>query len=319
MASQKKIITVFGATGNQGGSVIAALLASPVLAAQYAIRGVTRDPTKPSAQKLAAKGVETIKADLNDPTSLKSAVTGAAAVFAVTNYWDTMSKSTEETQGKNIVDACIAANVQHLVWSSLPNVTKLTDGTLSHVEHFDSKANVSVYAEAEKAKTGLWVTHFMPSYFMSNIRSSVKPDPNTGVATWSVPWKETATHLPLLDITADTGKYVAGALTLGSAADGKFIQGVSQWATPGEVVKTISEATGNQVVFKEISADAWREHLPMPDFVKTELVENMLLIRDYSYYGKGTETKQSDNEVFLKAVDGQKLTTFAEFVKANWN
>ncbi|CAK7209579.1 hypothetical protein SCUCBS95973_000488 [Sporothrix curviconia] len=319
MALQKKTITVFGATGNQGGSVVTALLASPALAAQYAIRGVTRDPTKPSAQKLAARGVEPIKADLNDPASLKAAIAGSAAVFAVTNYWDTMSKSTEATQGKNIVDACIAANVQHLVWSSLPNATKLTNGSLSHIEHFYSKASVSVYAEAEKAKTGLWVTHFMPAFFMQNIRSSVRPDPATGVATWALPFREITTHLPLIDIVADSGKYVAGALALGKAADGKYIQGVSQWTTPGEVAKTIAEVTGAQVVFKEISVEAFKEHLPMPDSAKTELGENMLLIRDYSYYGNGTETKQSDSDAFLKAVEGQKLTTFAEFVKANWN
>ena len=312
------VITVFGATGNQGGSVIAALLDSPALAAQYTIRGVTRDPTKPSAQKLAAKGVEPIKADLNDPASLKAAVAGASAVFAVTNYWDTMSKSTEETQGKNIVDACVAARVQHLVWSSLPNATKLTGGSLTNIEHFDSKANVSVYAEAEKAKTGLWVTHFMPAYFMQNIRPDVRPDPETGVATWALPWSESTTQLPLLDIVADAGKYVVGALAQGAAANGKFVQGVSQWTTPGQVVKTISEVTGSKTVFKEISVDAWREHLPLPDLAKTELGENMLLIRDYSYYGKGTQLKQGDSDALLEEVGGQKLTTFADFVKANW-
>lgn len=53
-----KIITVFGATGNQGGSVISSLLTDPVLSKEFKIRGITRDPSKPSAQKLAEKGVE---------------------------------------------------------------------------------------------------------------------------------------------------------------------------------------------------------------------------------------------------------------------
>ncbi|CAK7203295.1 hypothetical protein SEUCBS139899_006026 [Sporothrix eucalyptigena] len=319
MSSQKLVITVFGATGNQGGSVIAALLAAPALASKYAIRGVTRDPTKPSAQKLRDKGVEPIKADLSDPASLTSAVTGSTAVFAVTNYWDTMSKTTEETQGKNIVDACIAAKVQHLVWSSLPNATKMTNGKLPHIEHFDSKANVSAYAEQEKSKTGLWVTHFMAAYFMQNIRGSIKKDPATGISTWSLPWTETQTQLPLLNIVADTGKYVVGALTLGEAADGKFIQGVSQWLTPGEAAQTISETTGSKVVYKEIPVEEWRERLPMPDFVKIELGENLLLIRDYNYFGKDAPSKQGDSDVFVKAVPGQKLTTLAEFIRANWN
>lgn len=56
-----KIFTVFGATGNQGGSVIKAVLADPVLSKEYKLRGVTRDVSKPAAQALAAKGVEMVK------------------------------------------------------------------------------------------------------------------------------------------------------------------------------------------------------------------------------------------------------------------
>lgn len=55
-----KIITVFGATGNQGGSVIRSLLADPVLAKEYKIRGITRDVTKEAAKKLSSQGVEMI-------------------------------------------------------------------------------------------------------------------------------------------------------------------------------------------------------------------------------------------------------------------
>jgi uncharacterized protein YbjT (DUF2867 family) len=56
-----KIFTVFGATGNQGGSVIRAVLADPVLSKEYKLRGVTRDVSKPAAQALSAKGVEMVK------------------------------------------------------------------------------------------------------------------------------------------------------------------------------------------------------------------------------------------------------------------
>ncbi|KAH8754584.1 hypothetical protein F5883DRAFT_573157 [Diaporthe sp. PMI_573] len=314
-STTQKVITVFGATGNQGGSVISAILSTD-LASQYAIRGVTRDPAKPSAQTLKAKGVEPIKADLNDPSSLITAIKGSFAVYGVTNYWDAMSKSTEITQGKNLVDACIAANVKHLIWSSLPNTTALTSGALSNIEHFDSKAEVSTYAETEKAKTGMWVTHFMPGYFMQNLKSGIMKDPQTGVSTMSAPWTATTTHLPLLDIVADTGKYVTGALVAGSAANGKFIQGVSQWTTPAEVVSTISEVTGSKVVFQEIPQDVWQGFLPLPPHAKQELGENMALIRDYSYYGKDSPSKQSESDAFIRAVKGQKLTSLAEFAKA---
>lgn len=60
LPSMSKLLTVFGATGNQGGSVIKAVLADAVLSKEYKIRGITRDVTKPAAQALTAQGVEMI-------------------------------------------------------------------------------------------------------------------------------------------------------------------------------------------------------------------------------------------------------------------
>lgn len=53
-----KIITVFGATGNQGGSVVKTILADATLSKEFKIRGITRDVSKPAAQALAKQGVE---------------------------------------------------------------------------------------------------------------------------------------------------------------------------------------------------------------------------------------------------------------------
>ena len=53
-----KLITVFGATGNQGGSVIKHILADAQLSSEFRIRGITRDVNKPAAKSLADKGVE---------------------------------------------------------------------------------------------------------------------------------------------------------------------------------------------------------------------------------------------------------------------
>jgi hypothetical protein len=61
---QKKLVVVFGATGTQGGSVIKALQADPVTAREWRIRGITRDTSKPSAQALREKGVETVTVSL---------------------------------------------------------------------------------------------------------------------------------------------------------------------------------------------------------------------------------------------------------------
>ena len=104
MAS-KKLVVVFGATGNQGGSVINSILEDPATANEFKIRGITRDPSKPNAKALEAKGVETVAADINSKEQVKAAFKGAYAVFAVTNYWEKMDAALEEQQGRNIADA----------------------------------------------------------------------------------------------------------------------------------------------------------------------------------------------------------------------
>ncbi|WP_194162109.1 NmrA family NAD(P)-binding protein, partial [Moraxella catarrhalis] len=42
-----KLLTIFGATGNQGGSVIRAVLADSILLREFKLRAITRDASKP--------------------------------------------------------------------------------------------------------------------------------------------------------------------------------------------------------------------------------------------------------------------------------
>lgn len=56
-----KLITVFGATGNQGGSVIRTILDDAQLSKEFRIRAVTRDKSKPRALELASQGIEVVK------------------------------------------------------------------------------------------------------------------------------------------------------------------------------------------------------------------------------------------------------------------
>lgn len=55
--TMSKILTVFGATGKQGGSVIRAVLTDAALTKEFKIRAVTRDASKPS---LARNNVEVV-------------------------------------------------------------------------------------------------------------------------------------------------------------------------------------------------------------------------------------------------------------------
>jgi hypothetical protein len=176
--SPKKVLTNFGATGNQDGSVIDAVLSRQGLQEKYALPGVTRNSASPHAQNLVQKGVEMVSATVNDLEALKVAVRGSYGVFGLTNFWDkdVLDKDKEIQQGKNIFEACKAEGVEHYIYSSLPFVTKLTDGRLTHVSHFDSEATMADFMEVNKGK--MVCSFFQPGEHSSFSR--ISPGTNIG-------------------------------------------------------------------------------------------------------------------------------------------
>jgi uncharacterized protein YbjT (DUF2867 family) len=73
------LIVIFGATGNQGGSLVKHLLTS---SSPYRIRAISRDPSKITTGSLGEnENVEIVKADLNNLQDVKDAIEGANIVF----------------------------------------------------------------------------------------------------------------------------------------------------------------------------------------------------------------------------------------------
>lgn len=306
MAS-KKVLVIFGSTGNQGGSVVETVLSHPELASKYALRGITRDTNSKKSQNLSSKGVEMVQADLNDTGSINSAVKGAYGVFAMTDYWSILDKEKEISHGKAIVDACKFSGVKHLVWSSLPNVSKLSNGKYRHVEHFDAKALVEEYAEANKGD--MILSYFMPAMFMEAVKQISQKDEH-GNLSISLPFPDPNFAWPLISATKDTGKFVVGLFEAGEEANGAQIQGVSVWTTPKELMKTLEEKTGKGATFNSIDAATYGSFLP--ENIRVDLTEMMQWIGEANYYGKGAEKKQAQSDMYL--VRGAKLTSWEEFV-----
>lgn len=307
----QKIVTIFGATGNQGGSFVNVLLNTAELSSKYKVRAMTRDPTKASAQAIQQKGAELAQADLNDKVSLVKAISGSYAVFGMTNFWETMSKDKEVQQGKNIVDVCISTGVKHLIWSSLPHATHISGGKLTHIQHFDGKAEVEEYATTHKGN--MTVSFFMPAFFMSNLKGSIKPGQD-GVPAWAGPMDANKTNVPMIAIKEDTGKYLAGLLEAGEAADGARVQGVSEWATPAQVVKTLSDTLHKQVNFTSVPLDIYKGFLPPA--IADELGENMALIGDFDYFGTNSKQQQAESDKFFYDKAGGKVS-LAAFIQSN--
>ncbi|KAK6391660.1 hypothetical protein LTR95_019643, partial [Oleoguttula sp. CCFEE 5521] len=113
-------------------------------------------------------GVKMLSADGNDIETLRVATEGCYASFGVRNYWDkdVLDKAKEQRQGLNIFEASRANGVTHLVWSALPYVSRLNDGKLSKINHFDSKAFVAEEIEIHK---GEMICSYLPPGELSMI------------------------------------------------------------------------------------------------------------------------------------------------------
>lgn len=164
MAQTQKNVIVLGATGQQGGSVVHELLKELT---GYHVRGLTRDTNSIKSKALAAQGVEVVQADLNDPASLEHAFKDANIIYAMTDFWQSMSADTELEQGKSIVN--IAEGLPHLeqfVWASLPDGKALSKGRYPNIFHWQSKAALADYLRTQKP--ALWantIEILFPNYF----------------------------------------------------------------------------------------------------------------------------------------------------------
>ncbi|KAF2685404.1 NAD(P)-binding protein [Lentithecium fluviatile CBS 122367] len=302
ISNMTKLITVFGSTGNQGGSVIRAILGHSQLSKEWKIRGITRNPGKPDAQAMIAKGVEIIQADLNSKDSILSAISGSSAVFGVTNYWEKGTLEHEVMQGRNLADAAKEAGIEHLIWSSLPYVSKITDGKLHNLHHFDSKAMVEEYVN----EIGVPASFVLPGYFMSNIPNSIKSVGEGASYSIAMMFKPD-TAIPMLDVPRDFGKFVVACLAYPEATLGKHTLAASRWYTPLDVCHAVEHVRGKKCEFHEIPVDKFGG--------SEELFENLMMIREYGYYGPDAkECVQKSQDIVGKVGGFEGFGTFQGFL-----
>ncbi|KAL2878180.1 hypothetical protein SGCOL_006430 [Colletotrichum sp. CLE4] len=305
-----KIFTIFGATGNQGGSIVRAALADAVLSKEFKIRGITRDVSKPAAQSLASKGVEVVSADMSSKISLSEAIKGSHTVFFVTTPNFMGGASEEQLHGKNVADVAAEAGVKHLIYSSLLHVTETTNGRLKHVVHFDDKAVVERYIRAK----GIPSSFVLPGYFMNNFTAlQMIRKGEDGVYNLAYPVSDKA-KFPLIDTESDIGKYVVAAIRNKSSVLGKQILAAEDYYTPTRIIAEFEQVTGKTARFVPIDAATYKTFFAGPmAAMADEMLENHLFIDEPGYYA-GKDLKESGE---LLASVGLKAVTWKEFLEAN--
>ncbi|KAH6632851.1 putative cinnamoyl-CoA reductase [Chaetomium tenue] len=245
-ASHPRVIVVLGATGNQGGGVARALLKSK----SWIVRAGTRDPDSPKAQKLLAEEqtndgrLEVVAAHVYDIESLRKAFAGAYGVFAITSerHPDKKIVNEEEMQheieaGRNIVLAAKECNVQHFVFSSLPDMMQATSGQFPKLYHMNNKHAVEQIAREELPGK---VTCLIPD---DGIVRFCYPLPSDQVAQWTDP-------------EYDMGSFAAKVFDLGiDQTRGKTYLVMGPRITPQEVVETFTRVTGQPAIHSPTSAE----------------------------------------------------------------
>lgn len=236
-----RIVLVTGATGQQGGAVVNALLADG-----HTVRAMTRNPQSASARKLTSRGVEVICADFAEPDSLAKAMSGVDTVFAVTTPFEE-GEEAETRQGLGLVQAAKESGVGHFIYSSVSDADRKTG-----VPHFESKFKV----EQALVASGLSWTIVAPVYFMDNILSPFGAPSAEGVLSMAVPANRTLQQIAVEDI----GRFVALVVVEREKLFGRRINIAGDDLTGEEMAAAVSAASGRSIVYQSLPTAAVRTY-----------------------------------------------------------
>lgn len=234
MSNSDKLIVVIGATGQQGGAT-----ARHLLAQEWRVRGLTRNPQGAAAQALAAAGAEIVSANMDDRASLDRAFEGAYGVFSVQNFWlPDVGVAGEVRQGKAVAAAARAAGVRHFVYTSVGGAERKTG-----LSHFDSKWQI----EETIRSLGLPATILRPVFFMENLTSPMM-GPRDGVLANAL---KPATSLQMIAVD-DIGAFAALAFARPQEFIGQALELAGDSLTMPQVAAAMTRATGQPVRFVEV-------------------------------------------------------------------
>ncbi|KAF5983888.1 NmrA-like family domain-containing protein [Fusarium bulbicola] len=232
MMSSPKLITVFGATGSQGGT-----------------------------KALAEHGVEVVKADGLVKEEVIEAFRGSWGVFANTNSDDpSMNQEggpTELDIGKSLVDAAAEAGVPHFVYSGMASASEITGGAVPN-KAFDMKHAVGEYAKGRGFGTVNVVSPgwYMENHLVEDFAPALGGFPFTtdeeGYLTLRVPRWGGNEEIPFISIGDDYGDLVHGIFLDPKKYNGRLVQGISASETTEKLVAEFDKVTGNKARFVPI-------------------------------------------------------------------
>ncbi|KAI0977136.1 hypothetical protein F4678DRAFT_3808 [Xylaria arbuscula] len=255
-----KLVTIVGATGNQGRAVITALSNDP----NYTLRGLTRNVQSQAAQELKSQGVEMVEATLDNPAALKAAFAGSYAVYGVTGIKENLAtkdlptlEALEEEWGKNIAQAAAETDgLQHFIWSTLPHALENSGGRFRLSNHI-AKNNVDDYIRANAdlaAKTTfLMIAQYHRNYSIGPVSIHHIPSANAYIHFASHPADTPISWIG--DVTRNLPLFIKPILEQTDKTKGNVVFAESEVHTSEESLQIWAKAKGVKAFHVPISAE----------------------------------------------------------------
>jgi len=278
------MILITGASGNVGKTVLQAVAKS---GAKH--RAMYRSPAEAAK---ASAGTETVVADFTKPETLGAALKSVDSVYLVCSPIPELVHLES-----NMIDACVAAGVKHVVQNS----------ALGAGDYDKSFPSWHRKVEDKLRGTRLSWTILRPNSFHQNVVAFFAPTIRTQGVFHNSMRDAKNSLLDVRDIAAVAAKSLAGGEHAGKIYE---LNGPEAINYP-ELAAKISKVAGRQVKYVDIPMDAQKKAMleqGMPEWLTTALLD----LQQYYLSGKGGET-----DGLLAKLLGRAPITMDEFLKEN--
>ncbi|SEE87202.1 SDR family oxidoreductase [Ruania alba] len=223
-------IAVTGASGHLGRLTVLALLDRGVPAGE--IVAMARRPE--SVTDLADRGVRTVVADYDDPTTLSTAFVGVETLLLVSGN----AIGERARQHGNVIDAAVSAGVQRIVYTSAPHAD--TSALVLAPEH---KATEELLAAAPVATTIL-----RNNWYTENYTDAVARAGETGELVASAGTGKVASAT-----RKDYAEAAAAVLSTDGHAGAIYELGGDVAWTHDDLAEAASAVVGREVTFRNLT------------------------------------------------------------------
>ncbi|KAJ5766292.1 uncharacterized protein N7511_003908 [Penicillium nucicola] len=326
MTIERKVVSVVGATGKQGGSVARSLLQNP----EFQVRCLTRDTSSTVAEELQSLGAEIVQVDGVNESETQQAIAGSWGIFINNGYSnsDIVRDGRYDLDfGNCILRSAAAAGIKHVVFSSQPSAYELSNG-LFRTPILDVKAHGESWGRASPAfitftpiMSSWYLEDFLMPSFYKGFGGFPWNEDDEGYLTFRSPLIGGPEHVPWICIDDDFGDLVHGIFLTPMRWNHRVVQAVGDIISFEGVVDTFIQVTGKKARFI-----GYEDPSQFPAFDKPELKESrdvfaFYQLRNGELFGTGITESQTAAELkqaAFKAKGGkgrENLTTCAEWFR----